>query len=140
MVWTFTAMHALTVAIWLLYPAAPPWWVYENGFRQPTLTHSFPAVAGHGQTLEVLFKLSANRFAAVPSLHGAYPILLTLVLAAEGAATKYLVLSGTYAAAMWFACVFLNQHYLVDLILGAALVPLAFPLGALFMRFRDTRQ
>jgi hypothetical protein len=26
---------------------------------------------------------------------------------------------------MWFACVFLNQHYIVDLLIGAALVPLA---------------
>ena len=139
MVWTFTAIHILTISLWLLYPAAPPWWVYENGFRLPTLTHSFPASDGHSETLEVLFQLSANRFAAVPSLHGAYPVLLTIVLAAEGAAAGYLILAGAYLGAMWFACVYLNQHYLVDLILGAALVPLAFPMGVALMRLLGRR-
>ena len=137
MVWSFTAIHLLTVVAWMLYPSAPPWWVYENGFSTPTLEHSFPAAAAHGGTLGVLFSLSANRFAAVPSLHGAYPILLTLVLAAEGASGRYLVLAGVYAGAMWLACVFLNQHYVVDLLLGAAVVPAALALGSGFMRRRD---
>jgi hypothetical protein len=125
LLWSYTALHALTLAIYLVYPAAPPWWVYENGFLRPSLAHSMPMGEAQNSTLSALFRISANRFAAIPSLHAAYPLLLTLVLAWHGSRSRWIVLAGAYAASMWFACVFLNQHYIVDLLIGAALVPLA---------------
>ncbi len=129
LLWSFTALHVLTVAIWLGYPAAPPWWVYENGFLQPTIMHSMPAGLASGSTLSTLFQFNANRFAAIPSLHGAYPLLLMLVLAWNNTRSRWILLSGGYAATMWFACIFLNQHFIIDLILGAALVPFALFFG-----------
>lgn len=125
LLWSYTALHALTLAIYLAYPAAPPWWVYENGFVRPSLAHSMPLGEAQSSTLSALFRISANRFAAIPSLHAAYPLLLTLVLAWDGSRSRWILLAGVYAASMWFACVFLNQHYIVDLLIGAALVPLA---------------
>ncbi len=124
-VWSFTALHIMTMAIYLAFPTAPPWWVYENGFTSPTPAHSFPHATAAGGTLAALFHLSANRFAAIPSLHGAYPLLLSLVLGAHGANRRFVLLSYLYTAGMWFSCVFLNQHYIVDLFIGAALVGLA---------------
>lgn len=124
-VWSFTALHILTFAIYLIYPAAPPWWVFENGFLQPSPDRSMPLGLATGSTLSGLFKLSANRFAAIPSLHAAYPLLLCLILALDGSRLRWILWSGLYGACMWFACVFLNQHYIVDLLIGAALVPLA---------------
>ena len=52
-------------------------------------------------------------------------MLLTLVLAMDGARSRWIVMAGVYAAGMWFSCVFLNQHYIIDLLIGAATVPIA---------------
>ncbi len=133
-VWSFTALHIMTMVIYLCYPAAPPWWVYENGFKQPSLEHSFPDASVDNRTLAVLFHLSANRFAAIPSLHGAYPLLLVSVLWTHGVDRKLVFLSSFYAVSMWFACVFLNQHYIVDLALGAFLAGVAFIITRSVMR------
>jgi hypothetical protein len=130
LVWSLTALHLLTLALYIAYPAAPPWWVFENGFAPPTPEHSRPARIEKGSVLEGLFHFSPNRFAAIPSLHAAYPLLLTLVLGMHGTAWPRILLAGAYAASMWFACVFLNQHYIVDLLIGAALAAAALPVAA----------
>jgi len=130
LLWSFTALHALSLLIYLVYPAAPPWWVYQNGFRQPAPGFSMPRELASGSTLAALFQFNPNRFAAVPSLHGAYPMLLTLVLAYNGERSRWILFAGLYAACMWFACVFLNQHYIVDLLMGAAVVPIALILAS----------
>jgi inositol phosphorylceramide synthase catalytic subunit len=122
LVWSLTLLHALSLAIYLVYPAAPPWWVYENGSLQPSVEHSMPSVYARGSPLSGLFDLSPNRFAAIPSLHAAYPLLLTLVLVLHGAKWRWIALAAFYTASMWFACVFLNQHYIIDLVIGAGLV------------------
>ena len=123
LVWSLTLLHAATLAIYFAYPAAPPWWVYENGFALPTAARSAPEELPQGSTLQALFQMSPNRFAAIPSMHGAYPLLLTCVLALHGAAARWTWLAAFYTANMWLACVFLNQHYWIDLLLGALLVP-----------------
>ena len=130
-VWCFTALHLVTLSVYLWYPAAPPWWVYENGFIQPSLQHSFPHATAGSRTLATLFHLSANRFAAIPSLHGAYPLLLSLVLGMHGVNRKLVGLSYFYAVSMWFSTVFLNQHYVVDLLLGAVAAGMALPFARL---------
>jgi len=128
---SLAALGYLGLAGYVAYPAAPPWWVYENGFRRPTPEHSKPAGLESGSVLSTLFHYSPNRFAAIPSLHGAFPLLLLLVLALHGARWRWIVLAGFYTAAMWFACVFLNQHYIVDLLAGVPLVPAALPFAAM---------
>ena len=122
---SFTALHIMTLTVYLGFPAAPPWWVYENGFRSPSLAHSFPQALAGNRMLSALFHLSANRFAAIPSLHAAYPLLLSLILAAHGVGRSYVILSCCYTLSMWFSCVFLNQHYVVDLLSGALLAGVA---------------
>lgn len=131
MVWSLSALHAMSLFIYLSYPAAPPWWVYENGFTQPGEMNSMPREFARGSALAGLFHLSPNRFAAIPSLHGAYPLLLTLVLGIHGCSARWVALAGLYAISMWFACVFLNQHYIVDLLIGAVLAVAALPVAAL---------
>ncbi|NWG13931.1 MAG: phosphatase PAP2 family protein [Acidobacteria bacterium] len=127
LVWSLAVLHVATLVIYVAYPAAPPWWVYENGMEQPTVSHSMPSGAEKGSVPKGLFNYSANKFGAIPSLHGAYPILLAVVLAAHRVRFTWIVLAALYIAAMWFACVFLNQHYIIDLVIGALLVPLSVP-------------
>jgi hypothetical protein len=126
LLWALTVLNVAGLIIYFAYPAAPPWWVYQNGLTQPTLQHSMPAAEAGSVPVE-LFHFSPNRFAAIPSLHAAYPLLLTLVLAAHRARSRSVALAGLYTLAMWFSCVYLNQHYIIDLIIGAMLLPLAIP-------------
>ncbi len=122
LIWSFTALHVMTLVIYYAYPAAPPWWVWENGLTAPTLQRSAPMGLARGSVLAGLFHLSPNRFAAIPSLHGAYPLLLTVMLALGRERWQLTACAAIYTASMWFACVFLNQHYIIDLLIGAALV------------------
>lgn len=126
LLWALTVVNAAGLIIYLAYPAAPPWWVSQNGLRQPTIQDSMPVAEAGSVPLE-LFNFSANRFAAIPSLHAAYPLVLMLVLAAHRARSRTVALAGFYTLAMWFSCIFLNQHYIIDLVAGAMLVPFAVP-------------
>jgi hypothetical protein len=118
-VWSFSVLHVAGLLTYMAYPAAPPWWVYENGMTQPTPQHHLPMGSVSGSVPRQLFQFSANKFAAIPSLHGAYPFLLTLVLLVHGSSRRSVALAACYTALMWFACVFLNQHYIIDLVIGA---------------------
>jgi len=136
---TFTALNLLGLAIYVIYPAAPPWWVYENGFIRPTLEHSRPIGFEGSAALSAIFQYSANRFGAIPSLHGAHPLLLALVLALHGSRSRWVWLAALYTASMWFATVLLNQHYIVDLLIGAALIPLSLPFALRARERQDSR-
>ena len=59
----------------------------------------------------------ANDVAAIPSLHGAYPVMIAAFFwtRSRGLARAGLAL---YAAAMTFALVYAAEHYIVDIIFG----------------------
>jgi membrane-associated phospholipid phosphatase len=66
-----------------------------------------------------MIRNASQWFAAVPSLHGAYPVLLLLLCP-----RKYRLALGVialYGCAMWASTVILNQHYVIDLLAGALL-------------------
>ena len=73
-----------------------------------------------GKLIQGMIKNAAQWFAAVPSLHGAYPVLLVL-LALRDRSRLIIALMILYGAAMWVATVILNQHYIIDLIAGAVI-------------------
>jgi membrane-associated phospholipid phosphatase len=77
-----------------------------------------------GALIQGMIRNASQWFAAVPSLHGAYPVLLALLLPKK---KNGLVLAGIvlYACAMWTATVVLNQHYVIDLVAGALLALVA---------------
>ena len=119
----FTILNFSAIAIYLLLPVAPPWWVTLNGMEQPTIENVAQVnmtVAMNGALIQGMIRNASQWFAAVPSLHGAYPVLLVLLLRRE---VSRLVLAAfaLYGAAMWCATVVLNQHYIVDLMAGALL-------------------
>jgi hypothetical protein len=131
----FTALNVSGLLCYLLLPAAPPWWVTLYGFAQPTpeLVAGADLAAAMGGTLVAKTIATAPQwFAAVPSLHGAYPVLL-LLLNLKTAKPATLAVVAVYGAAIWASTVILNQHYVVDLVAGAALA------GAAWALFRDRR-
>ena len=81
-----------------------------------------------GAIIRETIKTAPNWFAAVPSLHGGYPVLLLLLLWRERS-RRALILAFSYGAVMWIATVALNQHYVFDLLAGAGVAFVAFTLS-----------
>lgn len=81
-----------------------------------------------GAIIRETIKTAPNWFAAVPSLHGGYPVLLLLLLWRERS-RRAILAALTYGSVMWIATVALNQHYVIDLLAGAAVAFFAFALS-----------
>lgn len=123
----FTVLNFSAIVIYLVMPVGPPWWVSLNEFAQPTtelVSQANLAGAMHGALIQGMIGNASQWFAAVPSLHGAYPVLL-LLLSSWIRGRWVRVGIAVYACTMWSATVVLNQHYIIDLLAGALLAVLA---------------
>ena len=132
----FAVVNLLGFVGYVLVPAAPPWWVSLYGMAQPTAALVASADLGAAMDGEIIRRTLAtapNWFAAFPSLHGGYPVLLFLIVWRERRAA-WLAAIATYGAAMWTSTVALNQHYVIDLVAGAAVAVVAFFLTELLQR------
>jgi len=115
---SFAILHLVTVITYTVYPAAPPWYIYDYKFTVPTAEYAkLIADAPHG-LLQSIWKVSPNYFAAVPSLHAAYPTAMLVLLRKKGRLIISLLVF--YLVATWFATLFLNHHFVFDLLVGAA--------------------
>jgi hypothetical protein len=122
--WTFFAMSLLGFVTYHLYPAAPPWYFHAHGCAVDLSTHASEGanLARVDAWLGVsffggLYGRSSDVFGSVPSLHVAYPLLILL----EG--WRWLRPAGRAAAvifAIWMstAAVYLDHHWIVDVMLG----------------------
>jgi membrane-associated phospholipid phosphatase len=104
-----------------LFPAVPPWMASELGALEPT-ARSIRVISTHIPIFDfnALFEKGAeysNEVAAVPSLHAAYTLLITLVLW-RLAPLWGRVLLALYPWAMAFALVYTAEHYFSDILLG----------------------
>jgi hypothetical protein len=104
-----------------LFPAVPPWMASELGALEPT-TRSIGVIWGHIPIahFNTLFEKGteySNAVAAVPSLHAAYTLLITLVLWRLAPRWGRALLA-LYPWAMAFALVYTAEHYFSDILLG----------------------
>jgi hypothetical protein len=117
-------LAGMAYATFALFPAAPPWLASLHGELAPT-TRLIGPISGHipfvSLSFEELFERGweySNPVAAVPSLHAAYTLLITIFLwRVAGRARPLLAL---YPLAMAFALVYTAEHYVVDILLGWA--------------------
>jgi len=111
-------------SLYYLYPAAPPWYVELNGFVFNANTLRSSAGLGKFDQLisfplfERIYQRNSNVFAAIPSLHSAYP-LLTLFYARQIKQRWPAVLFIILTLGIWFSAIYLRHHYIIDVILGA---------------------
>ena len=120
---TFFFVNLLGFVVYYIYPAAPPWYVQQHGFtflpNTPGNTAGlgrFDAYVGFG-IFNLLYAKSSNVFAAMPSLHSAYPIIVLYY----GIKNKLGLLNVPFAIIMvgiWFAAVYTSHHYVLDVIAG----------------------
>ena len=132
----FRRYAAMVVAVALagfttyaLFPAVPPWMASELGYLRPTdrivrFVSSDAPISFFGSVWEHGARY-ANDVAAVPSLHAAYSLLITLIL--WPLAPRWArVLLALYPFAMAFALVYTAEHYVSDVLLGWLYAALAF--------------
>ncbi|MES1247117.1 MAG: phosphatase PAP2 family protein [Actinomycetota bacterium] len=108
-------------ATYVLFPAAPPWWAYRHG-ALPPVHRIIPTVNAHVPVIafQPLWETGtqyANDVAAVPSLHGAYTLLVVLFLLPR-LRSRWRHLLWLYPAAMAFVLAYTGEHYVSDVLLG----------------------
>jgi membrane-associated phospholipid phosphatase len=124
------AVFDVGASFYWLIPTAPPWYAAE---RAPGADERR---AEEGQAVRRMMVeygehfwrdgwgplysvLGGNPLAAMPSLHFATSLMAALLLAEVGPLAG--ALGASYTVALGFALVYLGEHYVVDLLAGAAL-------------------
>ena len=130
--WTFYLMNVAGFLTYYLYPAAPPWYVADYGLGPANLDATSSA-AGAARWDELtgipyfkaFYGRSADVFGAIPSLHVSYP-LLTFLYALELRKRWFTLASFGLFLLVSFAAVYLNHHYVLDVLLGVLYTVVAF--------------
>lgn len=129
--YSFLLTVYMALLTFLIFPVAPPWYIEESGFVQP---HEFVGVRASAARLvnvDGYFKgefygtvygtFNANPYAAMPSLHSGFAVVsVYYLIRIYGHKSKWLKLAWIYPALVWFSAVYLNHHYILDLIAGAS--------------------
>jgi hypothetical protein len=119
----FFLANMIGFIIYYLHPAAPPWYVELNGFSLDTSTKSNAAGLLRfddftGLTFfRDMYAKGSNVFAAMPSLHAAYPFL-GLYYSYVIRNKFFTVCFAIFTAGIWFSAVYLTHHYILDIIAG----------------------
>jgi membrane-associated phospholipid phosphatase len=109
------------LAGYLVIPTAPPWLAAADGFL-PAVAHITAGTYASMPELHAAF--DTNPVAAMPSLHAAFPVACA-VLIWRLFGRRAGALAIVYAVATGVAAVYLGEHYVVDLLAGAALAAAA---------------
>jgi hypothetical protein len=126
-------------ATYLFFPVAPPWWAAEHGLipgpgGAPAIVYlkaqGFEDLArlfgfeGRYLYSYAIYEINPNQVAAFPSLHAGYPFLAFLFAKRAFGRPGWLLLG--YAACVWFAIVYLADHYVIDALAGIAYASAAY--------------
>lgn len=123
----FFAMSLAGYLTYQLFPAAPPWYVSQHGFGPPD--HSVvasPAAALRWDLLtgipyfQHFYRLTTNTFGAIPSLHVAYAAIVS-IYAFELRKGWLSAAAIALCVSMGFAAVYLQHHYVLDVLAGVLL-------------------
>src|SRR5262245_35106600 len=118
----YVAINFGALAVYILYPMAPPWMASEQGYIQDAI----PRLTGRGWRdlglgrFDLVLQGVGNPVAAMPSLHAG----ITFLVAMYGiwrlrSPLRFLLL--LYPLAMCVALVYYGEHYVVDVLAGALL-------------------
>ena len=120
---SFLLVNLLGFVVYYACPAAPPWYVQYHGFGFNAHTPGNTAGLGrwdeyfHAHVFAGLYAKSSNVFAAMPSLHAAYPLTVLYY----GIKFRLRWINLLFAAIMvgiWFAAVYSSHHYVLDVLAG----------------------
>ena len=124
-VWAFFVANLAGAVIYVFLPVAPPWYIIAHGLG-PADPHALGSAAGAARFdtffgihyFEGFYARNPNVFGAMPSLHVAYPLMVTFFTWARG--WRWRVPTITFTLLVSFAAVYLAHHYVLDVLAGYA--------------------
>jgi hypothetical protein len=148
----FVVVNVAGFVTYHVYPAAPPWYFHAHGCAVDltTLASPGPNLTRVDALLGVpvfarLYGQSSSVFGAVPSLHVAYPLLM-LLAAWPMLRVRGRTLLAAYFFWMCFAAVYLDHHWVTDVVAGGLYALVVFAVVGLVLgewrrgRWRDRPQ
>jgi hypothetical protein len=139
-------MMLIAVVVFTIQPTAPPWYAAQHGLLNASRT------IGQGfRSMGIDFIAanmakgthSANPFAAIPSLHTGYSLLVAYVLARHVETTRgrrWSYLFFLYPLAMMTTLVASGEHYVTDCLLAVPVVALAWWTAQRVVRLLERRR
>lgn len=122
---SFLLVNLLGFATYFIYPAAPPWYVTAFGYGPArTDVHSAAAAASRFDLLlgthffDEMYGRGVDVYGAFPSLHVAYPLLAAWAAFRVGELRWVRVPALLFFLLMCLSAVYLQHHYVVDVLLG----------------------
>jgi hypothetical protein len=122
--WCYLALNVAGFLTYHLYPAAPPWYFHAHGCVVDLTVHATegPNLARVDAWLGVpyfagMYGRASDVFGAMPSLHAAYALLIVL-LAWPTYGVGWRIVSVAFLVLMCFAAVYLDHHWVLDLVAG----------------------
>ncbi len=121
---TFLLVNIIGFIIYYIHPAAPPWYIEQYGF-----VLNLNALPGLGSLsnfdrffnihfFQNLYQKNSNIFAAIPSLHSSYPVIVLFYAFKYGFHFFWKIFFSLFLIGIWFSAVYTRHHYCIDVILG----------------------
>ena len=119
----FFVVNMIGFVVYYIYPAAPPWYVQEHQFNFIAATPGntaglkrFDALVGV-PVFQSLYAKGSNVFAAMPSLHSSYPVIV-LFYGIQGRYRYANVVFAVIMGGIWCSAVYTSHHYVLDVLAG----------------------
>lgn len=115
----FLILSYAAFVTYIIYPAMPPWMASNLGFIPPLqkIMDQVMASFAHPISIPSVYRFfGANLVAAIPSIHAAYPLLIFMFALKK--IGLYALTLLPYVLGVWFAVVYLGEHYVVDVFAG----------------------
>lgn len=119
----FLFVNLLGFVVYYAYPAAPPWYVQQYGFDIHFDTPGNTAgLARFDEYFGInlfhsLYAKSSNVFAAMPSLHSAYPVIV-FYFGLKNRLGLINLFFAVFMMGIWFSAVYSGHHYVMDVLAG----------------------
>jgi membrane-associated phospholipid phosphatase len=132
------AISFAALAVYIVYPMAPPWWAADHGY----LAVDVPRLTGRGwedlgiHRLNLLLGGASNKVAAMPSLHAGIAALVA-VYAVQRLRSPWRWALLAYPVAMGVALVYNGEHYVIDILAGWLLAAVVLVGCTWWERIRD---
>ncbi len=119
----FLLVNLFGFVLYYAYPAAAPWYVELHGFEKNfSIPGNEAGLVNFDRILGVslfhgMYAKNANVFAAIPSLHAAYPVI-SVYFAWKLGLKKLSRIFWVILVGIWFSAVYSRHHYIIDVLLG----------------------
>jgi len=137
---TFFVVNLLGFVVYYTFPAAPPWYIQAHGFVfHPGTPGNTGGLARfdthfHVNVFKSIYEKGSNVFAAMPSLHSAYPVIV-LYYGIKNRLGFVNIILATVMIGIWLTAVYTSHHYILDVLAGITCAALGINLfNALFTR------